>query len=377
MGNNFFLRTFVSVYKTHVCLFPFQFICAKSGNKPIHWGNDIHLILGHYSYSFVCTFDREHAVQKYLESLTVRVEEWRLKRKDSEEWMKHRQLPQDLRERVRRFIQYKWLATQGVDEESILRALPPDLRREIRRHLCLDLVKRVPFFSQMDDQLLDAICGRLVSSLSIEGTYIVREGDPLTQMLFIIRGRLESSTTDGGRTGFFNSTTLWPGDFCGEELLTWALLPKSTLNLPSSTRTVRAVDEVEAFALHAQDLKFVANQFRRLHNKKLQHTFRFYSHQWRTWAACSIQAGWRRYKRRKNKSKDKRLQESLSFDLAEHVVIGTKREDEDMESPLENPSPAKQNLGVKIMLSTFAANRKRRAQRPEEPDFSDYHDKDD
>ncbi len=65
----------------------------------------------------------------------------------------------------------------------------------------------------MDDQLLDAICERLVSSLSTEGTYIVREGDPVTEMLFIIRGRLESSTTNGGRTGFFNSIILKPGDF--------------------------------------------------------------------------------------------------------------------------------------------------------------------
>ena len=121
----------------------------------------------------------------------------------------------------------------------------------------------------MDDQLLDAICERLVSSLSTQGTNIVREGDPVTEMLFIIRGRLESSTTNGGRTGFFNSITLRPGDFCGEELLAWALLPKSTLNLPSSTRTVKALVEVEAFALRAEDLKFVANQFRRLHSKKL------------------------------------------------------------------------------------------------------------
>jgi hypothetical protein len=29
-------------------------------------------------------------------------------------------------------------------------------------------------------------------------------------------------------------------------LLTWALLPNSTLNLPSSTRTVKALTEVEA-----------------------------------------------------------------------------------------------------------------------------------
>lgn len=57
--------------------------------------------------------------------------------------MRHRQLPHDLRDRVRRFVQYKWLATRGVDEESILQALPADLRRDIQRHLCLDLVRRV------------------------------------------------------------------------------------------------------------------------------------------------------------------------------------------------------------------------------------------
>ncbi|KAJ0795392.1 putative rmlC-like jelly roll, cyclic nucleotide-binding protein [Helianthus annuus] len=89
-----------------------------------------------------------------------------------------------------------------------------------------------------------------------------------------------------------------PGDFCGEELLSWALHPKSTVNLPSSTQTVRSLTEVEGFALRAEDLKFVANQFRRLHSKKLQHTFRHYSHHWRTWATCFIQAAWRRRKRR-------------------------------------------------------------------------------
>lgn len=267
-------------------------------------------------------------VQTYLQSITARVEEWRLKQRDTEEWMRHRQLPLELRERVRRFIHYKWLATRGVDEESILKALPADLRRDIKRHLCLYLVRRVPLFSEMDDQLLDAICERLVSSLSTEGTYIVREGDPVTEMLFIIRGKLESSTTDGGRTGFFNSITLKPGDFCGEELLEWALVPKPTVNLPSSTRTVKAILEVEAFALRAEDLRFVASQFRRLHSRKLQHTFRYYSHHWKTWAACFIQHAWRRYKRRKI-AKDLSMRESFSSmrsyeddDAFEHSLAG-------------------------------------------------------
>lgn len=316
-------------------------------------------------------------MQTYLQSITVRLEEWRLKRRDTEEWMRHRQLPEDLRQRVRRFVQYKWVATRGVDEEAILRGLPADLRRDIQRHLCLDLVRRVPFFSQMDDQLLDAICERLTSSLSTEGTYIVREGDPVTEMLFIIRGRLESSTTNGGRTGFFNSITLRPGDFCGEELLEWALLRKSTLNLPSSTRTVRTLVEVEAFALRAEDLKFVANQFRRLHSKKLQHTFRFYSHHWRTWAACFIQAAWRRYKRRLM-ARDLTVMEFFSWD--EKVVTETEQEKEDHAS--SNLSQPKVNLGVTMLASRFAANTRRGAQKikgvgmsklqkPEEPDFTE------
>ncbi|XXG64501.1 hypothetical protein AAC387_Pa05g2439 [Persea americana] len=318
-------------------------------------------------------------MQTYLQSITVRLEEWRLKRRDTEEWMRHRQLTTHLRERVRRFVQYKWLATRGVDEESILRALPADLCRDIQRHLCLDFVRRVPFFSQMDDQLLDAICERLVSSLSTEGTYIVREGDPVTEMLFIIRGQLESSTTNGGRTGFFNSITLRPGDFCGEELLAWALLSKSTLNLPSSTRIVKALVEVEAFALQAEDLKFVANQFRRLHSKKLQHTFRFYSYHWRTWAACFIQVAWRRFKRRKME-KDLSIHESLSKS-PEHDVASNEHEEEINNAPCENHPQARQNLGVTILASRFAASTRRGAQKikdagitklqkPEEPDFS-------
>ena len=81
--------------------------------------------------------------QTYLQSLTVRLEEMRIKRRDSEQWMHHRMLPQGLRERVRRYDQYKWLETRGVDEESLVQTLPKDLRRDIKRHLCLNLVRRV------------------------------------------------------------------------------------------------------------------------------------------------------------------------------------------------------------------------------------------
>ncbi|XP_009336790.2 cyclic nucleotide-gated ion channel 1 [Pyrus x bretschneideri] len=257
-------------------------------------------------------------MQKYLQSTTVRIEEMRVKRRDAEQWMAHRMLPENLRERIRRYDQYKWQETRGVDEDTLVRNLPKDLRKDIKRHLCLGLLQRVPIFETMDEQLMDAMCDRLKPVLYTDKSYITREGDPVDEMLFIMRGNLATMTTNGGRTGFFNTADLKAGDFCGEELLTWALDPNSSTNLPTSTRTVEAKTEVEAFALKADDLKFVASQFRRLHSKQLQHTFRFYSQQWRTWSACFIQAAWRRHwKRKLEKSlreEEDRLQDALTRD---------------------------------------------------------------
>ncbi|XP_010915663.1 cyclic nucleotide-gated ion channel 1 [Elaeis guineensis] len=309
-------------------------------------------------------------MQTYLQSTTVRIEEMRVKRRDAEQWMSHRLLPESLRERIRRHEQYRWQETRGVNEENILRNLPKDLRRDIKRHLCLKLLMRVPLFEKMDDQLMDAMCDRLKPVLYTEGSCIVREGDPVNEMLFIMRGKLESMTTNGGRTGFFNSDVLTAGDFCGEELLTWALDPHSASSLPSSTRTVKALSEVEAFALMAEDLKFVASQFRRLHSKQLQHTFRLYSHQWRTWAACFIQAAWRRYSRKK-------LEDALH------------EEEERLQAAMAGSGASSPSLGATLYASRFAANvlrtlrrngtRKARLQerlpvillqKPAEPDFS-------
>lgn len=129
-------------------------------------------------------------------------------------------------------------------------------------------------FASMDEQLLDAMCDRLKPVLYTEKSCIVREGDPVDEMLFVMRGKILTMTTNGGRTGFFNSVYLKAGDFCGDELLTWALDPNSSSSLPISTRTVQAESDVEAFSLMAEDLKFVASQFRRLHSKQIQHTFR-------------------------------------------------------------------------------------------------------
>ncbi|KAG6667070.1 cyclic nucleotide-gated ion channel 1-like isoform X2 [Carya illinoinensis] len=284
-------------------------------------------------------------MQRYLQSTTVRVEEMRVRKTDAEQWMSQRMLPNNLRQRVRRYEQYKWLETRGVEEENLIRNLPKDLRRDIKRHLCLDLLKKVPMFEKMDQQLWDPLVDRLKPVLYTQDSYIVREGDPVDEMLFIMRGNLATFTTNGGTTGFFNTADLKAGDFCGEELLTWALYPQSSTKFPISTRTVEAKTEVQAFALMAEDLKTVASQFRKLHCKELQHTFKFYSQQWRTWAACFIQSAWRRYSKKNHERALRDAENRLQFSLA-------------------NEAGTSASLGATIYATRFAAHLLRAVRRP-------------
>ncbi|KAJ1697970.1 hypothetical protein LUZ63_006482 [Rhynchospora breviuscula] len=293
----------------------------------------------------------------YMRSISINIEAWRMRQRDTEEWMRHQGLPEDLQQRVSRYLQYKWISTQGVDEESILKDFPVDLRRAIQHHLCLYLVRRVPFFSEMDHQLLDAICECMVPFLRTENTYIIREDETVREMLLIIRGMAESSPSNGGNNDFYNSIILKPGDFCGEELFTWALLPGSEIIYPSSTRTIRTLTEVEAFTLRAEDLKIVSTRYRRLHSKKLQHKFRFYSHSWRTWAARCIQTAWRRCVSKRACATEGSRWETF-FSLVNQHVIG-------------NEVIGNQERGERQPISKIASIfRRSQHERPEEPDFS-------
>ncbi|KAJ6746275.1 CYCLIC NUCLEOTIDE-GATED ION CHANNEL 15-RELATED-RELATED [Salix koriyanagi] len=69
------------------------------------------------------------------------------------------------------------------------------------------LISRVMTPRWMDDQLLDAICECLVSSLNTQGTYIVWEGDPAADW------RVPPPMEAG--TGFLDFVMLKTGDFCG------------------------------------------------------------------------------------------------------------------------------------------------------------------
>lgn len=73
----------------------------------------------------------------------VKKRKMQLRCRDMEWWMKRRQLPLQLRKRVRRCERHRWAALGGDEETELMKDFPEGLRRDIKRFLCLDLIKKV------------------------------------------------------------------------------------------------------------------------------------------------------------------------------------------------------------------------------------------
>lgn len=82
-------------------------------------------------------------LQVFLHVAMANRKKLQLRRRDIEWWMRRRQLPSSLRQRVRHFETQTWDTMGGEEEMKWIEELPDGLRRDIKRYLCLDLIKKV------------------------------------------------------------------------------------------------------------------------------------------------------------------------------------------------------------------------------------------
>ncbi|KAL9230838.1 hypothetical protein vseg_006134 [Gypsophila vaccaria] len=236
-------------------------------------------------------------IQVFLHTVMAKKRRMQLRYRDMEWWMRRRQLPSRLRHRVRHYERQNLLTTGGVDEMELIKDLPEGLRRDIKRYLCLDLLKKVPLFHCLDDLILDNICDRLKPMIYCKDEKILREGDPVQRMMFIARGRIKSNQKLS--KGMVATDILEPGAFLGDELLSWCLRRPFIHRLPASSATFVCLESTEVFGLDAYDLRYITDHFRyKFANNTLKRTLRYHSSHWRTWAAVNIQFAWRRYMKR-------------------------------------------------------------------------------
>ncbi|KAK9073930.1 hypothetical protein SSX86_006524 [Deinandra increscens subsp. villosa] len=242
-------------------------------------------------------------IQVFLEHIMKEKSKMERRCRDMEWWMKRRQLPSLLRQRVRHHERQNWALMGGEDEMELIKDLPEGLRRDIKRFIYLELIQMVPLFHNLDDLILDNICDRVKPLVFSKNEKIIREGDVVQRMVFIVQGHVKSCQNLS--KGVVTTRILEPGGYLGDELLSWCLRRPFINKLPTSFATFTCMEHIEAFAIDAIHLRYVTNHFRnKFANERLKRSARYYSLNWRTWAAVNIQLGWRQYVVRRRGAKD-------------------------------------------------------------------------
>ncbi|KAK9913303.1 hypothetical protein M0R45_037124 [Rubus argutus] len=134
--------------------------------------------------------------------------------------------------------------------------LPVDSGGKLLAFDTMATLKKVQELKGLDDSKLEEIGRSLVLKTYKEDTSIIQRIDSgIDKMFLIVSGVVSVRSITGGENVYRYS-----GDYCGGELLEWALRPplspnSRTRSLPKSDVCVEAVGEVEARVLQADDLK--------------------------------------------------------------------------------------------------------------------------
>ncbi|XP_031268627.1 cyclic nucleotide-gated ion channel 1-like [Pistacia vera] len=158
---------------------------------------------------------------------------------------------------------------------------PEDIIKNVKMEERLEWLKKVEDLGNWEVALLKELCSRIKPAFYGDRTLIVREGEPISEILFVLQGKLWAYTSsgpdhsssqdihlgDGDIIGAYTSSGpdhsssqdihLGDGDIIGKELVSWIQAQPHSSRLPISSRTVQTLKRVEAFAITAYDLKDV------------------------------------------------------------------------------------------------------------------------
>ncbi|KAK3249980.1 hypothetical protein CYMTET_40621 [Cymbomonas tetramitiformis] len=175
------------------------------------------------------------------------------------QYMAHRRLPLELRDRIRASYDARWKSQRVFEEHSILHELPISLRTEVCMFNCQDLLESVPFFNECEAGLVSTVVTLLEPLVVLTGDVMIRTGETAREMYFIRLGEVSISLDDQV------ITYLSQGSYFGEIAL---------LLTSHRVADVAATKNCELYSLKRDDFSHVFKNFPEAHkaiNKIAQH----------------------------------------------------------------------------------------------------------
>ncbi|XP_042985890.1 probable cyclic nucleotide-gated ion channel 10 isoform X7 [Carya illinoinensis] len=156
-------------------------------------------------------------------------------------------------------VYMQWDASRELEDASKELEEISKQHHAISLPLLLPMLRKVPIFENESVNFLYEISKLSKQVQYNQNNYIVREGEPLDMMIFMVKGIVWTYTSNHGD----KSGCLKKGDLFGEHLVEWLLESPGLSNIPLSTCTLKCHTKVEAFCLMAGDLQdMIISQYR-------------------------------------------------------------------------------------------------------------------
>lgn len=181
-------------------------------------------------------------------NLDATAQAYRQKMDGVNNFLRLREVPFGLQDRVRNYYDYLWSRNKGIQEEEILTDLPNSLRTEVSMFLYRDVLAKVPLFQEANKVFLNALVKLLKPIIYSPNDYIIVQGEMGKEMYFIGHGTVEVCSSDGSTV----YATLHDGAFFGEIALLFA---------EKRNASIRAVGFCDLFCLTREDLETVLQDY--------------------------------------------------------------------------------------------------------------------
>eukprot|EP01043_Picozoa_sp_COSAG02_P063986 COSAG02_NODE_9222_length_2285_cov_1.546661_2_plen_281_part_01 len=107
------------------------------------------------------------------------------------EFMHEKQIPKQLRKRIREFMEQLYRAKTGYDVKEVLDNLPPKLAGELLDSMYRDTIVRVPLFCDLEEGAVRDICLAMKPMNVMQGEYVYKENQLGREMYVVEEGEVQ------------------------------------------------------------------------------------------------------------------------------------------------------------------------------------------
>ena len=115
-----------------------------------------------------------------------------------------KKFPEDIQVRVKKYHEYVWVRQEGMEEEEILRHLPPVLEKKILGSLNADIVSRIDLFAGLNKDVLQEITAGLEIHIFVPEDTIVYCNQFSVPLVILNAGWAEIYDQNGAPRGKIN-----------------------------------------------------------------------------------------------------------------------------------------------------------------------------